>query len=46
MEDVLAVYATPYDPLYPVVCMDESSRQLIGEVHDPIPVAPGRSALS
>lgn len=44
MEDVLAVYATPYDPLYPVVCMDESSRQLIGEVHDPIPVAPGRPA--
>lgn len=42
MEDVLAVYALPYDPLYPVVCMDESSRQLIGEVHDPIPAAPGR----
>jgi hypothetical protein len=45
MEDVLAVYALPYDPLYPVICMDESSRQLIGEVHDPIPAAPGRSAL-
>jgi hypothetical protein len=44
MEDVLAVYALPYDPLYPVICMDESSRQLIGEVHDPIPAAPGRSA--
>jgi hypothetical protein len=44
MEDVLAVYALPYDPLYPVVCMDESSRQLIGEVHDPIPAAPGRPA--
>jgi len=43
MEDVLAVYALPYDPLYPVICMDESSRQLIGEVHDPIPAAPGRS---
>lgn len=41
MEDVLAVYALPYDPLHPVVCMDESSRQLIGEVHDPIPAAPG-----
>ena len=44
MEDVLTVYALPYDPLYPVVCMDESSRQLIGEVHDPIPAAPGRPA--
>lgn len=44
MEDVLAVYALPYDPLYPVVCMDESSRQLIGEVHDPLPAAPGRPA--
>ncbi len=44
MEDVLAVYALPYDPLYPVVCMDESSRQLVGEVKDPIPAAPGRPA--
>lgn len=44
MEDVLAVYALPYDPLYPVVCMDESSKQLIGEVHDPLPAAPGRPA--
>jgi hypothetical protein len=44
MEDVLAVYALPYDALYPVVCMDESSRQLIGEVHAPIPAAPGRPA--
>lgn len=44
MEDVLAVYALPYDPLYPVVCMDESSKQLIGEVLDPIPASPGRPA--
>jgi len=44
MEDVLAVYALPYDPLYRVVCMDESSRQLIGEVAEPIPAAPGRPA--
>lgn len=44
MEDVLAVYALPYDPHHPVVCMDESSRQLIGEVQDPIPAAPGRPA--
>jgi hypothetical protein len=39
------VYHRPYDPLYPVVCMDESSKQLIGEVHIPIPVAPGHPAL-
>jgi len=44
MEDVLAVYGLPYDPHYPVVCMDESSRQLIGEVQDPIPAAPGYPA--
>ena len=41
MEDVLEVYHLPYDPDYPVVCMDESSMQLIGEVRDPIPCAPG-----
>jgi len=42
MEDVLEVYHLPYDPAYPVVCMDESSKQLIGEVHDPIPCKPGQ----
>lgn len=42
MEDVLAVYHLPYDPDYPVVCMDESCKQLIGEVREPIPCAPGR----
>jgi hypothetical protein len=31
MEDVLDVYERPYNPLYPVVCMDEASRQLLGE---------------
>ena len=35
MEDVLKVYAHPYDPQYPVVCMDEASRQLIAEVRQP-----------
>jgi len=39
------VYHRPCDPLYPVVCMDESCKQLIGEVHIPIPVAPGHPAL-
>ena len=42
MEDVLEVYHLPYDPEYPVVCMDESFKQLIGEVREPIPCAPGR----
>ena len=42
MEDVLEVYHLPYDPAYPVVCMDESSKQLVGEVHDPIPCKPGQ----
>ena len=44
MEDVLAVYARPYDPHRPVVCMDEKPYQLLGEVRDPIPAAPGRDA--
>jgi len=43
MEDVLKVYSRPYDPRRPVVCMDESSKQLIGEVRDPIPMRPGES---
>jgi hypothetical protein len=42
MEDVLEVYHLPYDPEYPVVCMDESSKQLIGEVSTPIPCKPGQ----
>ena len=37
MEDVLDVYQRPYDPSYPVVCMDESPKQLIGEVREPLP---------
>jgi DDE superfamily endonuclease len=41
MEDVLEVYHRPYNPEYPVVCMDESPKQLIGEVHPPIPIKPG-----
>lgn len=44
MEDVLAVYQLPYDPTHPVVCMDEASKQLIGEVAIPVPAAPGRAA--
>ena len=46
MEDILEVYARPYDRHYPVVCMDESSMQLIGEVHKPIAAAPGHPVLT
>ena len=41
MEKVLDVYKRPLNPLYPVVCMDESPKQLIGEVRQPIPASPG-----
>jgi len=42
MEDVLDLYAEAPDPKRPVVCFDESPTQLIGEVRQPIPTAPGR----
>jgi len=44
MEHVLELYRLPYDPQYPVVCMDEASKQLIGEVRIPLPVAEGQPA--
>lgn len=42
MEDVLDVYTRPYDPNRPVVCMDETSKQLIGETRVPLPAQSGR----
>lgn len=42
MEYVLDVYKRPYDPRFPVVCMDESPKQLIAETRTPVPLAPGR----
>lgn len=42
MEDVLDLYAEPYDPQRPVVCFDESSTQLLAETRKPLPVKPGR----
>lgn len=42
MENVLDVYKRPHDPQHPVVCMDESPKQLIGETRVPIPASPGR----
>jgi hypothetical protein len=42
MEDVLDVYARPYDPQLPVVCMDEKPYQLLAHARAPIPATPGR----
>ncbi len=44
MEKVLEVYKRPYNPRFPVVCMDESPKQLIGETKTPITTAPGKIA--
>lgn len=40
MEDVLEVYKRPFDPLYPLVCLDETSKQHIKEVRSPISMEP------
>jgi hypothetical protein len=44
MEDVLDVYQRPEDAGRPLVCLDETSRQVLGEVRTPLPPAPGRPA--
>jgi hypothetical protein len=44
MEDVLDLYAEPYDPKRPRVNFDETSKQLIGEVRTPLPAQPGHAA--
>jgi hypothetical protein len=44
MEDVLDVYARPYDAARPVVGVDEGGKQLIGDVREPLPVRPGSPA--
>jgi hypothetical protein len=45
MEDVLEVYHAPYDPQIPLICMDESNKQLVGEVHAPLAPAPGHGQI-
>ena len=42
MEDILSVYARVYDPMRPVVCMDEKPYQLLAHARDPIPARPGQ----
>lgn len=44
MEDILDLYAADHPAEEPLVCMDEASKQLLREVADPTPVAPGRAA--
>src|SRR5260370_494197 len=44
MEDVLDVYQRPYNPKRSQLCLDEASKQLLGEVREPIPVQPGKPA--
>jgi hypothetical protein len=41
MEDVLEVYRRPHDPRRPLVCLDEASKQLVGEIRVPLPARPG-----
>jgi len=38
MEDVLDVYTRPHDPEMPLVCLDETSKQLVSETRTPVPM--------
>ena len=42
MEDVLAVYTLPYDPRFPQVCIDETTKQMVGEIRTPLPPDAGQ----
>jgi hypothetical protein len=42
MEDVLDVYTRPHDPARPLVCLDETSKQLVAETRTPEPMQPGQ----
>lgn len=44
MEEVLDLYKRPYDPKVPLVCLDETSKQLISETRTPVPARPGQPA--
>jgi len=44
MEDILDLYELPYDPAHPVVCFDETSKQLVQETRAPVPAKPGQVA--
>jgi DDE superfamily endonuclease len=42
MEEILELYTLPYAPAYPLVCFDESCKQLISEVRQPLTAQPGK----
>ena len=44
MENVLEVYTRPHDPARPLVCLDETSKQLVAETREPLPMQPGQPA--
>jgi hypothetical protein len=44
MEDTLEVYKRPHDPARPLVCLDETSKQLVAETRTPVPMRPGQPA--
>ena len=46
MEDVLEVYKQPYNSKYPLVCMDESSKQQVKEVRAPLPTEPEKKHVT
>ena len=46
MEDVLEVYHRPRDMDFPLVCLDESSKQLLADTREPVPMEKGRPARS
>ncbi len=44
MENVLDVYKRPHDPARPLICLDETSKQLVAETRQPVPMVPGQPA--
>ena len=44
MEEILDLYAQPIDAKRPLVCMDETSKQLLADVREPLPMEPGQPA--
>ena len=44
MEAVLALYHRPYDPQFPLICLDEKSKELHGHLREPEPIRPGAAA--
>ncbi len=45
MEDVLEENEKPYDPEYPLICMDEKPKEIHGQARDPLPAKPGKGKI-